>query len=159
MVQTSASASKPGPSNQAVNLDPPHRRPRPTSHSVEAMKVDYSTALSPHLGADQPHHDSASDQPSSLSDEATKVALARPKKHSYSHKKHDTEPKSALDQYSGQSDEPRVTSSRPKKHADRSKHKVRSSLLHPDTDLLSSLWLILIKTNLNAIQTHLIIGK
>ena len=35
--QTSASASKPGPLNQAVNLDPPHPRPQTTSHSVEAM--------------------------------------------------------------------------------------------------------------------------
>ena len=42
------------------------------------------------------------------------------------HKKHDLEPRSASDQYSGQSDEPRIASSRPKKHADGSKHKVRS---------------------------------
>ena len=125
MDQTSASASKPGPSNQAVNLDPPHPRPQPTSHSAEAMEVDYGPALPPCLGADQPH-ENALDQPSSLSDEPTKVASALPKKHSHSHKKHDTEPRSASDQYSGQSDEPWVASSRPKKHADRSKHKVRS---------------------------------
>ena len=75
--QTSASASMPGPSNQAVTLDPPHPRPRPTSHSVEAMKVDYSPPLPPCLGADQPH-DSAFNQHSSLSDEPTKVASARP---------------------------------------------------------------------------------
>ena len=124
--QTSALASKPGPSNQAVNLDPPHPRPRPTSHSVEAMEVDYGPTLSPRLGADQPHHDNTSDQPSSLSNEPTKVTSARPKKHSHSYKKHDTEPRSTSDQCSGQSDEPRVASSRPKKHADRSKHKVRS---------------------------------
>ena len=82
--QTSASASKPDPLNQAVNLDPPHLRPRPTSHSVEAMEVDYGPALPPRLGADQPQHDNASDQHSSLSDEPTKVASARPKKHSHS---------------------------------------------------------------------------
>ena len=52
---------RPGPSNQAVNLDPPHPRPRPTSHSVEAMEFDYGPALPPRLGADQPHHDNASD--------------------------------------------------------------------------------------------------
>ena len=34
--QTSASASKPGPSNSAVNLDLPPPRPRTTSH-VEEM--------------------------------------------------------------------------------------------------------------------------
>ena len=127
--QTYTLASKPGPSNQAVTLDPPPPRPRPTSHSVEAMKVDYGSPpppLPPRLGADQSQHDNASDQYSSLSDEPTKVAPARPKKHFHSHKKHDIEPRSALDQYSGQSDKPRVASSRPKKCADRSKHKVRS---------------------------------
>ena len=126
MDQTSASDSKPGPSNQAVTLDSPHLRPRPTSHSVEAMEVDYGPSLPPRLGVDQTQHDNASDQHSSLSDEPTKLESARPKKHSHSHKKHDIEPRSASDQYSGQSDEPRVASSRPKKHADRSKHKVRS---------------------------------
>ena len=55
------------------------------------------------------------------------MASARPKKHGHSHKTHDTEPRSTSDQYSGQSDEPLVASSRSKKHADRSKHKVRSS--------------------------------
>ena len=63
---------------------------------------------------------------SSLSDEPSKVASARPKKHSHSHKRHDTEPKPASDQYSGQSEEPWVASSRSKKHADKSKYKVRS---------------------------------
>ena len=111
MDQTSASASKPGPSSKVVNLDPPHPRPRPTSHSAEAMEVDYGPALPLRLGADQPHDNASSDQPSSLSDEPSKVASARRKKHSHSHKKHDTEPRSASDQYSGQS---RVASSKPK---------------------------------------------
>ena len=52
MDQTSASATKPGTSSQAVNLDPPHPRPRPTSQSAEAMEVDYGPALPPPLGAD-----------------------------------------------------------------------------------------------------------
>ena len=133
------------------------------------MEIDYGQSLPPRLGADQSQHDNASDQHSSLSDEPTMVASARPKKHSHSHKKHDIEPRSASDQYSGQSDETRVASSRPKKHADRSKHKLRSRYvsssseedqsLHPDTGLQSPLRLILIKTNLNMIQTHLVIGK
>ena len=167
MDQTSASASKPGPSNQALSLDPPLPRPQPTSHSVEAMEVDYGPSLPQRLGADQSQHDNASDQHSSLSDEPTKVASARPKKHSHSHKKHAIEPRSASDQYSGRSDEPRVASSRPKQHADRRKHKVRSRYVsssseedqHPDTGLQSPLGLILIKTNFNTIQTHLIIVK
>ena len=89
------------------------------------MEVDYGPSLPPRLGTDQSHHDNASDQHSGLSDEPSRVALARSKKHSHSHKKHDIEPRSPTDQYSGQSDEPRVASSRPTKHADRSKHKVR----------------------------------
>ena len=77
------SASKPGPSNQAVNLDLPLPRPRPTSHSVEQMEVDYGPALPPRLGAD--HHNTW-DQHSGLSEEPTKKASDRPKKHSHPHK-------------------------------------------------------------------------
>ena len=95
--QTSVLASKPTTSSQAVNLDPPHPRPQPTSQS-EALEVDYGPALPPLLGADHPH-DNASDQPSCLSDEPSKVASARPKKYSRSHKRHDTEPRPASDQF------------------------------------------------------------
>ena len=49
--QTSASASKPGPSN-TVHLDPSPPRPRPFSHSVESMEVDHGPALPPCLRAD-----------------------------------------------------------------------------------------------------------
>ena len=42
--QTSASASKPGPLNQAVTLDPPPTRPQPTSHSVEAITLPATTS-------------------------------------------------------------------------------------------------------------------
>ena len=74
--QTSASASKPGTSQTAVNLDlPPPRQPRIASN-VEQMEVDYGPALPPHLGAD---HRSASDQPSSPSEEPSKKASDRPK--------------------------------------------------------------------------------
>ena len=89
--QTSASASKPTTSSQAVILDPPHPRLRPT--------------------------------------QITKVASVRPKKHSLSHKRHGTEPRPASDQYLCQFEEPRVVSSRPKKHADKRKYKVRSRYL------------------------------
>ena len=77
--------------------------------------MDYGPSLPSRLGDDQSQHDNALDQHSGLFDEPTRVASARPKKHSHSHKKHDIEPRSASDQYSGQSDEPRVASSRPKK--------------------------------------------
>ena len=66
MDETSASASKPGPSNQAAILDPPTPRPpRPTSQTVKDMEVEYGPSLPPRLGAD---HDNAWDQHSGLSD-------------------------------------------------------------------------------------------
>ena len=63
-----------------------------------------------------------------------------------------------------------MASARSKQHADKRKHKVRSrymylhlqrriSTLYTDTGLISLLRLILIKTNLNTIQTHPFIGK
>ena len=106
--QTSASASKPGPFSQTVNLDLPPPRPRPTSH--EEMEVVYGPALPPRLSAD---HHYASDQHSDLSEEPSKKASDRPKKHS--HKRHDIEPRSTSDQYNDQSDEPRISSSKSKK--------------------------------------------
>ena len=73
--QTSASASKPGPSTSAVNLDLPPLRPRTTSH-VEEMEVDYGPALPPRLGSDL-HN--ASDQNSNASEEPSKKVSDRPK--------------------------------------------------------------------------------
>ena len=103
--QTSTSPSKPGPSNQAVNVDLPPPRPRPTTHSVEEMEVDYGPALPPRLCAD---HHNALDQHSGLSEESSKKALHRPKKHSHSHKRHHTELRSTSDQCTDESDEPRI---------------------------------------------------
>ena len=117
------SASKPGTSQAAVNLDlPPPRQPRTTSN-VEQMEVDYNPALPPHLRAD---HHLALDQPSSPTYEPSKKTSVRPKTHSHSHSRHEVEPRSASDQFNDESDEPRIASSKSKKHADKSKHKVRS---------------------------------
>ena len=81
--QTSALASKPGPSQAAVNLDlPPQSQPRAASN-LEQMEVDYGPALPPHLGAD---HYMTSDQPSSPAEEPSKKASVRPKTHSLSQK-------------------------------------------------------------------------
>ena len=85
--------------------------------------MDYSPALPPRLSAG--HHNTL-DQHSGLSEEPSKKASDRPKKHSHSHKRHDIEPRSASDRYTDESDKPRISSSKPKKHADKSKHKVRS---------------------------------
>ena len=81
--QTSASASKPGPSQAAVNLDLPPLRQSRTASNVEQMEVNYGPALPPHLCAD---HHNASDQLSSPSEEPSKKASDRPKKHSLSQK-------------------------------------------------------------------------
>ena len=122
--QTSVSASKPGTSSSTVvNLDPPPPRPRTTTSLVEEMEVDYGPAVPPRLGSDL-HN--ASDQNSNASEEPSKKASDRPTKHSHSHKRHEVEPRSASDQYYDESNEPRISSSKPQKHAEKSRHKVRS---------------------------------
>ena len=77
-------------------------------------------------------------QLSSPSEEPSKKASDRPKKHSHSHRKHDVDPRSASDQYNDESDEPRMSSSKSKKHADKSKHKVRSRYLSSSEEDQSS---------------------
>ena len=62
------------------------------------------------------------DQPSSPAEEPSKKASVRPKTHSYSHKKYVVDLTSASDQLTDESDEPRIASSRSKKHADKRKH-------------------------------------
>ena len=109
VVQTSASASKSGTS---VNLDLPPPRPT-TNRQTEDMDVDYGPALPPALGSD------ASEVPS-------KKASDVHKRHSHPHRKHDVSPRSASDQYSDESDQPRMSSTKPQKHADKSKYKSRS---------------------------------
>ena len=74
--------------------------------------MDYGPALPLRLSAD--HHYS-SDQHSSPSEELSKKASDRPKKHSHSHKRHDVELRSASDQYYDESDEPRMSYSKSKK--------------------------------------------
>ena len=101
--QTPTSPSKPGTSKQTENLDPtpprPPARTQPSSHTDEAMEVDL---YGPPL---IPH----------LRDD---------------HSMHDSDPRHVSDRHSGQSEEPsRVVSARPKKHADKRKHKVRSRYL------------------------------
>ena len=67
--------------------------------------------------------------------EPSKKASDRPKKHS--HKRHDIDPRSTSDQYTyepDESDEPRISSSKPRKHADKSKHKVRSRYMSSSSE-------------------------
>ena len=71
--------------------------------------MDYGPALPPHLRSDL-HN--ASDQNSNASEEPSKKASDRPKKHS--HSRHDVESRSALDQYNYESDVPRMSSTKPK---------------------------------------------
>ena len=119
VVQTSTSASKPGTS--VDKLDLPH--PRPTNNPpTEDMDVDYGPALPPGLESD---HQNFSDQNFNTSKVPTKKPSDRLKKHSHSHRKHH-DPRSDLDQYSDQSDQPRMSCTKPQKHADKSKHKSRS---------------------------------
>ena len=81
--------------------------------------MDYSPALPPHLVLNQ-----------DTLDQYVAPSEVQPKEVSYSHKKQThrqpVDPGSASDQLYEDSDEPRIPSSRPKKHSDKSKHKSRS---------------------------------
>ena len=118
-VESSFPASKPGTSSDnAVNLDLPPPRSSTNMHT-EAMDVDYGPALPPRLVLNQ-----------DTSDQYVAPSVVPPKEVSYSHKKHShrqpVDPRSASDQLDEDSDEPRILSSRSKKHSDKSKHKSRS---------------------------------
>ena len=102
VAQTSASASKPGTSTSAVNLDLPPPRPRTTSHTRKLMW----TVVQHFLHA---------------SDLIFRMNRIRTLMHPRSLLK-----RSAYDQYYDESDEPWIPSTKPKKHADKSRHKVRS---------------------------------
>ena len=118
-VESSFPASKPGTSSDnAAHLDLPPPRSS-TNIQTEAMDVDYGPALPPRLVLNQ-----------DTSDQYVAHSEVLPKEVSYSHKKQShrqpVDPGSASDQPYEDSDEPRIPSSRPKKHSDKSKHKSRS---------------------------------
>ena len=117
--QPSTLASKPGlSSTSAAPLDLPPPRSG-TNIPSEDMDVDYGPTLPPRLVSTQPS-----------SDQYVAPSEGHPEEVSYSHKKQShrqpVDPSSASDQLNEDSDEPRIPSSRPKKHSDRSKHKSRS---------------------------------
>ena len=86
------------------------------------MEVDYSPSLPPRLGTDLAKGvENAPDQLSDIAEQPLRFSSA----HKKSHKQHDVTPSSASDNYSNHSDEVRPAS-RPKKHADKSKHKSRA---------------------------------
>ena len=118
-VESSLLASKPGlSSNSAAPLDLPPLRSG-TNIPSEDMDVDYGPALPPRLVSTQPS-----------SDQYVAPSEGHPEEVSYSHKKQShkqpVDPGSASDQLNEDSDEPRIPSSRSKKHSDKSKHKSRS---------------------------------
>ena len=81
--QTSTSAIKPGPSN-TVHLDP-SPKPRPLSHSVESMEVDYGPAPPPRLRVDPSRHvNDASGLHLDAVKEPSRLPSTRVKKHSFS---------------------------------------------------------------------------
>ena len=113
--QTSFLASKPGTSsNNAVNLDlhPPRSS---TNIQTEAMDVDYGPALPPRLVLDQ---QDTSDQYVATSELPPKEVSYSHKKQSHSRSRQEVDPGSASDHLNEESDEPRIPSTRPKKHSD-----------------------------------------
>ena len=166
--QTSTSASKPGPSN-TVHLDPSPPRPRPTSHSVESMEVDYGPSLPPRLGADPSrrvddaldHHLDVVEEPLRLPSTEGKNTLILTNSMILSQARTNTQirpmtlglhlvdPKSMLTKLN----------TKPGPYIFRLLQR-RISPLYPDTGLQNLPGRpILIKTNLNMTQTHLTIGK
>ena len=111
--QASLPASKPGTSSKtAVNLDLPPPRHK-ANIQTEDMDVDYSPALllvSYVAPSELP--------PKKVSDKS--------KRHSHSRSRHEIESRSASDESNDESDEPRIPSTKPKKHSDKSQHKSRS---------------------------------
>ena len=94
------------------------------------MEIEYGPALPPRLGTDPSSHvDDALDQHFSTGEEPSRLPSTRVKKPSLSHKQHDVVPSSASDHYSDQTEDPQPISSRPKRHADKAKHKSRSRYL------------------------------
>ena len=96
--QTSASASKPGPSN--THLDPL------SPNTVESMEIDYGPALPPRLDSHSRINDASGINVSSV-EEPSRLPSAQPKKSSDSFKQYVVAPSSASDHYSDHSDEPR----------------------------------------------------
>ena len=94
--QTSASASKPGPSN--TRLDPP------STNTVESMDIDYGPALPDRLDSHSRVDDALGINVSSVK-EPSRLPSAQPKK-SHSFKQYAVALSSASDHYSDHSDEP-----------------------------------------------------
>ena len=85
--------------------------------------MDYGPALPPHLVLNQ---QDTSDQYVPPSELPPKEVSYSHKKQSHSRSRQQVDPGSASDQLNEESDEPRIPSTRPKKHSDKSKHKSRS---------------------------------
>ena len=90
------------------------------------MEVDYGPSPPHHLGVDLSRR---VNDPSGLHLDAvaepSRLPSTRVKKHSHSQRQHAIDPSSALDHYSDQTDDPRPASSRPKKHADKTKTQIQ----------------------------------
>ena len=123
--QTSASASKPGPSNTRLDPPPP---PPPSTNTVESMDIDYGPALPPRLDSHSRIDDASGINVNSVK-VPSRLPSAQPKKSSHSFKQYVVAPSSVSDHYSDHSDEPRPAPSRANKHTDKSRHKSRSRYL------------------------------
>ena len=165
MDQTSSSAHKPN-SSSSKNLDKPSK----SSSAVESMEVEYGPDLPPRLNPYDSRIVEASVQVCSLAEEPSRVASTKPKQSSHTSRPYVVDPSSASDHYSDYSNDPQSAPSRPKKHSDKSKYKLRARFLpSPSEEDQSperrhrfpkpSRNHMLIRTTLNMTLTLLITGK
>ena len=98
------------------------------------MEVEYGPDLPPRLDSYSSRLDDDSGQVRSCAEDPSQVASTKPKQAAHSSRYHVVDPSSASDHYSDYSIDPQPAPSRPKKHSDKSKHKLRSRFLAPSSE-------------------------
>ena len=124
-------------SSSATKTNAPSKdldKPSKASSAIEFMEVEYGPDLPPRLDSYSSHLEDNSGQLRSSVEDPSQVASTKPKQAVHSSKYHVVDPSSASDHYSDYSIDPQPSPSRPKKHSNKSKHKLRSRFLPPSSE-------------------------